>query len=93
MNVRLRLALTAPCPHRPCRARTGEPCDGPLPGRGYHVARFRAALRAWPRQAVEAFCPVCRRPAVLVFELDRFVHLDGSRNARCWAAISSEVDG
>lgn len=92
MNTRLHLALTAPCPCRSCRARPGELC-GPLPGRGYHVARFRAALRAWPRQAVEASCPICGRPSVLVFELDRYVHADGSRNARCWAQISSEVDG
>lgn len=93
MNVRLQLALTATCPHRPCRARAGELCGGPLPGRGYHVARFRAALRVWPRQAAEAQCPVCGRDSVLVFELDRFVHLDGSRNARCWARISSELNG
>jgi hypothetical protein len=34
-------------------------------------------------------CPVCDRPAMYLFNPDRYSHLDGTNNRPCWAALSS----
>ena len=32
-------------------------------------------------------CPVCLRPALLVYSQDRYFHLDGSENDSCWREV------
>jgi AAA domain len=34
-----------------------------------------------------AACPACRKPAIFMTELDRYLHADGSPNDACWLTI------
>jgi hypothetical protein len=34
-------------------------------------------------------CPVCAKPAYYSPDLDRWIHVDGSAMARCWAEMAS----
>ena len=36
-------------------------------------------------------CPCCGVPAYYAADLDRWVHADGSANARCWVEMSKGV--
>lgn len=44
--------------------------------------------RGWRYIGDVVVCPVCSRPSVYNRGEDRFFHLDGSANIRCWVHIS-----
>lgn len=54
-------------------------------------AQVRALVDyAGPSQKRHRECPVCGKSSVLVRSLDRYMHMDGSSNERCWLAICRE---
>lgn len=73
------------CPE--CDAPPGCPCDARyVPA---HVARERRAHNELRRCGMlTLWCPICGRDAALIAKTDRFLHLDGTDNRPCWAAIS-----
>lgn len=88
---RLSLPLSVPCPR--CPANPGEPCRIRFP-HTLHVGRRRRATATLRRRGViEAWCPACGKSALLVDSLGQHLHLDGTSNHDCWAAIGrGEVD-
>ena len=91
MNPDLALALSVHCPCPSCRARPGERCSYTRPY-GYHVARYRAALRTIRRHGfVRSHCPACLMDSIYFRGFDRYFHADGSDSRPCWARISQGV--
>jgi hypothetical protein len=77
------------CPS--CQAPPGRPCDTRFVKA--HAARERSAHNELRRCGMlTLWCPVCSRDAVLIAKIDRFLHLDGTENRTCWAAISGGDD-
>lgn len=51
-------------------------------------------MSATPQQYENVFttCPVCDRPAVYLFNPDRYFHRDGTDNKPCWRRIAAGYD-
>lgn len=81
----LSLPLSVPCPR--CPANHGEPCRIRYPHTMHADRRRRAAAMLHRRGVLEGWCPACGKAALLVDALGRHLHLDGTDNHECWAAI------
>lgn len=49
--------------------------------------QMRRYPQGWKGYEPEESCPVCGKESMLCRRLDRYLHLDGSDNGRCWMAL------